>query len=40
MYSAIKQLGIKPYVTSTAIADDAVQEYIKGTLDNHAERLH
>jgi|SRR5208283_4495512 len=40
MYASIKQLGIKPYVTSTAIADDAIQAYIKGTLDNHIERLH
>lgn len=40
MYYAMKQAGIEPFVTSVAIADDAVQAYIKGTLDNHMERLH
>jgi len=40
MYAAIKQSGIKSYVTNAVIADDAVQAYIKGTLDNHAEKLH
>ena len=40
MYGSIRHLGIKPFVTSLGIADDAVQAYIKGALDNHAERLH
>lgn len=40
MYLSIRQLGIKPYITSTAIADDAIQAYINGTLDNLLDRLH
>ncbi len=40
MYFSILQMGIKPYVTSTALVDDAIKEYIQGTLDNHVERLH
>ncbi|MGA2876110.1 MAG: NifB/NifX family molybdenum-iron cluster-binding protein [Nitrososphaerales archaeon] len=40
MHMAIEHLGIKPYITSIASADDAVKEYMKGTLDNHVERLH
>jgi predicted Fe-Mo cluster-binding NifX family protein len=40
MYGSIRQLGITPYVTSTELADDAVQAFIKGTLDDHIERLH
>ena len=40
MYSSIRQLEIKPFITSASIADDAVQAYIKGRLDNHVERLH
>jgi predicted Fe-Mo cluster-binding NifX family protein len=40
MFGSIRELGIKPFVTSIAAADDAVQAYIKGTLDNHVERLH
>lgn len=40
MYGSIRQLGIKPFVTSIATADDAVLAYIRGTLDDHTERLH
>lgn len=40
MYSSITGLGIKPYVTNIALAEDAIQKYIEGTLDNHIERLH
>ena len=40
MYGSIRQIGIKPYITSAPVADDAVQAYIKGRLDNHVERLH
>ncbi|MDG6905108.1 MAG: dinitrogenase iron-molybdenum cofactor biosynthesis protein [Nitrososphaerota archaeon] len=40
MYGSIRHLGIKPFVTDIVTADDAVQAYIKGTLDNHVERLH
>ena len=40
MYSSMTQVGIKPFVTDIPLADKAVQEYIKGTLVNHLERLH
>jgi predicted Fe-Mo cluster-binding NifX family protein len=40
MYGSIRQLGIRPYVTNVATADDAVQAYIDGSLDSHTERLH
>jgi predicted Fe-Mo cluster-binding NifX family protein len=40
MYSSMTQAGIKAFVTDIPLADDAVQEYIKGTLVNHLERLH
>ena len=40
MFVAIKQLGIIPFITNIVIADDAIQAYVKGTLDNHIERLH
>ena len=36
MYDAILQMGIKPYVTNIAIAEEAVGAYINGTLDNQA----
>ena len=40
MYEAIKQTGMKPYLTDMASADQAVEAYIKGNLDDHAERAH
>lgn len=40
MYDAIIQSGIKPFVTESVYADDAVQAYIKGSLDDHREKLH
>ena len=40
MYSSMTQAGIKPFVTDIPLADNAVQEYIKGTLVNHLGRLH
>ncbi|MFA5869013.1 MAG: NifB/NifX family molybdenum-iron cluster-binding protein [Candidatus Bathyarchaeia archaeon] len=39
-YDAIKEAGLKPYITDTESADEAVKAYIEGKLDNHAERLH
>jgi predicted Fe-Mo cluster-binding NifX family protein len=40
MYEAIKQSGMKPFLTEIASADQAVEAYIKGSLDDHTERLH
>ena len=40
MYEAIKEAGMKPFLTDTALADQAVEAYIKGSLDDHTERLH
>jgi predicted Fe-Mo cluster-binding NifX family protein len=40
MYEAIKQSGMKPFLTEIASADQAVEAYIKGRLDDHTERLH
>lgn len=39
-YEAIKQSGIKPIITDRISADEAVEAYIKGTLEDHPERLH
>ncbi len=39
-YESIKQSGIKPFLTDKIDADEAVQAYINGTLENHVERLH
>lgn len=40
MYEAIKQSGMKPFLTDMVSADQAVEAYIKGSLDDHVERLH
>ncbi len=40
MYQAIKALGIRPFLTEKTHADDAVQAYIRGILDDHEEKLH
>jgi predicted Fe-Mo cluster-binding NifX family protein len=40
MYEAIKEAGMKPFLTDMVSADQAVEAYIKGSLDDHAERLH
>jgi len=39
-HDAIERAGLKAYITDTADADEAVKAYAKGSLDNHAERLH
>ena len=39
-YEAIKQSGIKPIITDLIYVDEAVEAYIKGTLEDHPERLH
>ena len=40
MYESIRESNIRPYLTNIAVADDAVQAYVDGTLDCHTERLH
>lgn len=40
MYEAIRRSGIKPFLTDRLLADDAVQAYTRGILDNHAENIH
>jgi predicted Fe-Mo cluster-binding NifX family protein len=40
MYEAITQSGLKPFLTEIASADQAIEAYIKGSLDDHTERLH
>ena len=39
-HEAIKGAGLKPYITDTESADEAVKAYIEGKLDSHTERLH
>ena len=39
-YEAIRQSGIRPFITDLVNADDAVDAYIEGTLVDHFERLH
>ena len=39
-YEAIRQSGVRPYITDLVNADDAVDAYIEGTLVDHFERLH
>lgn len=40
MYESILEIGIKPYVTEFAVAEEAVSAYVKGTLDNQTRKLH
>jgi len=40
MREAIAQSGKKSFITALENADEAVEAYIGGTLDDHAERLH
>ncbi len=40
IHEAMSQSGIKPFITESVYADDAVQAYIKGSLDDHREKLH
>jgi len=40
IYEAMKQAGIKPFLTEATDADEAVRAYISGSLDDHPERLH
>jgi len=39
-YEAIKQSGIKPIITDRIDADEAVEAYVKCTLEDHPEKLH
>ena len=40
IYDAMSQSGIRPFITESMYADDAVHAYIKGNLDDHMEKLH
>ena len=40
IYEAMERAGIKPFLTEAVFADEAVQAYIKGSLDSHPEKLH
>jgi len=40
MYEAIKESGIRPFLTEIVSAEDAVRAYLQGTLDDHLEKLH
>lgn len=39
-YEAMKEAGLKPYITDIESAEEAVKAYISGKLDSHTERLH
>ena len=39
-FEAIKNGGIKPFITDQELAEDAVKAYVAGKLDSHMERLH
>ena len=40
MYEAIVAAGITPFLTMEALADEAVEAYLKGQLDDNVQRLH
>ncbi len=40
MYEAIARKGIRPIVTQLASAEEAVHAYVRGTIDDHPERVH
>jgi predicted Fe-Mo cluster-binding NifX family protein len=39
-FDAMKEAGLKPFITDIESADEAVRAYIDGKLDSHTERLH
>lgn len=39
-YLAIQQAGIRPIITDLSDAEQAVQDYLRGALVDHVERLH
>jgi predicted Fe-Mo cluster-binding NifX family protein len=39
-YEAIKGAGLKPFLTDMELAEDAVNAFVAGKLDDHTERLH
>ena len=39
-FDAIKNVGIKSFITDLELAEDAVKAYVAGKLDSHMERLH
>ncbi len=40
MYAAISSAGMKAYITRIRSADEAVEAFLAGRLDNHTELLH
>lgn len=39
-YESMRMLGITPVVTTVADTEEAVNQYIAGTLQDHVEKLH
>ena len=39
-FDAMKEAGLKPFITDIESADEAVKAYLAGKLDSHTERLH
>ena len=39
-FDAMKEAGLKPFITDIEFADEAVRAYVDGKLDSHTERLH
>lgn len=39
-YENLRSLGIRPIATDMRSIDEAVQAFIEGRLENHAERIH
>jgi predicted Fe-Mo cluster-binding NifX family protein len=39
-YESMKQADIRPVVTDVTNIDEAVQDYLAGSLTDHVEKLH
>ena len=39
-FEAMKETGLKPFITDIESVDEAVKAFINGKLDSHTERLH
>jgi predicted Fe-Mo cluster-binding NifX family protein len=39
-YENLRSLGIRPIVTDVRSIDEALQAFVEGRLENHAERIH
>jgi predicted Fe-Mo cluster-binding NifX family protein len=40
VFDAMKEAGLRPFITDMESADEAVKAYVAGKLDSHTERLH